>query len=71
MSDDVLLTIRITSHPTVQSVLALMLNLSCAGLSLIQLLTFLVSDMLAFLLIQLLTHIFTLLATWLLDMSQT
>ena len=40
MSDDVLLTIRITSHPTVQSVLALMLNLSCAGLSLIQLLTF-------------------------------
>ena len=37
MSDDVLLTIRIASHPTL---LALMLNLSCAGLSLIQLRTF-------------------------------
>ena len=71
MSDDVLLTIRITSHLTL---LALMLNLSCAGPSPIQLLTFLVSDMIVHLVVvltQLLTHILTLPATWLPDMSRT
>ena len=74
MADDVLTTVRITSHP-INPLLAYMLNLSCAVLSLIRLLTFFMSDMIVismvFLLTQLLTHILTPLATWLLDMSQT